>query len=220
MSDRPEIPAGEFSAWLDATLPALASGGASDVPCGECNACCRSAMFVHIGPGETSTLAQVPHDLRFPAPGLPDGHVLLGHDEQGRCPMLAGDECSIYAHRPRTCRAFDCRVYAAAGVVPEQPAIAERVARWVFHYATPSARERHEAVLAAARLLRERAANATGEAGRMAPTEIALRALQLHPELLPGGEGEARTPSLSPAEAIEAALRARREREREQVRVR
>ena len=49
----------------------------------------------------------------------------MGFDERGRCPMLTDAGCSIYAHRPRTCRTFDCRVFTAAGLSPESPAIAE-----------------------------------------------------------------------------------------------
>ncbi len=40
--------------------------------------------------------------------------------------------CSIYSDRPRTCRHYDCRVFAAAGVEPHQPSIAPRVREWQF----------------------------------------------------------------------------------------
>ena len=30
--------------------------------------------------------------------------------------MLIDNQCSIYEHRPRTCRTYDCRVFAAAGL--------------------------------------------------------------------------------------------------------
>jgi Fe-S-cluster containining protein len=127
------VDAGRFSTWL-AELDASLRGDADmDVPCGECTACCTSSQFVHIEPDETDTLARVPASLRFPAPGLPKGHVVLGYDERGHCPMLVDGCCSIYEHRPLTCRTYDCRVFAATGVVPEgQPDIALRVARWEF----------------------------------------------------------------------------------------
>ena len=64
---------------------------------------------------------------------MPEGHLLLGFDEHGRCPMLVRGACSIYESRPRTCRTYDCRVFAAAGVTPdEQPDIAAQVRRWRF----------------------------------------------------------------------------------------
>ncbi len=122
--------AGRFSEWLED----LVAGGEMAVPCDGCTACCTSSQFVHIEPDETDTLARVPAALRFPAPGLPRGHVVLGYDEQGRCPMLVDGACSIYEHRPRTCRTYDCRVFAATGVAPDstQPAIAARVREWRF----------------------------------------------------------------------------------------
>ena len=58
------------------------------MPCGTCTACCTSSQFVHIGPDEVDTLAHIPAELLFPAPRMPKGHVLLGYDERGHCPML------------------------------------------------------------------------------------------------------------------------------------
>ena len=124
------LAAGRFSEWLDE----LQANDDMSVPCGRCTACCTSSQFVHIAPDESDTLAHVPAELRFPAPGLPPGHVVLGYDAHGHCPMLVDGACSIYAHRPRTCRTYDCRVFAATGVEPDttQPAIAERVSHWRF----------------------------------------------------------------------------------------
>ena len=127
------IDAGRFSTWIDELQRALEGEGEMDVPCGACTACCTSSQFVHITPDETDTLAHVPAALRFPAPGMPRGHVVLGYDEHGHCPMLVEGGCSIYEHRPRTCRTYDCRVFAATGVSPDgQPDIATRVAEWRF----------------------------------------------------------------------------------------
>ena len=130
------VAAGRFSGWLDDLDAALHDDAAARdmvVPCGACIACCTSAQFVHIAPDEADTLAHVPAALCFPAPGLPPGHVVLGYDERGQCPMLVDGACSIYEHRPRTCRTYDCRVFAVTGVEPEnQPAISARVKRWRF----------------------------------------------------------------------------------------
>ena len=79
------------------------------------------------------------------------GHYVMGYDERGHCPMLVDDVCTIYDHRPRTCRTYDCRVLAAADLTlvdDAEEAIAERVARWRFSYptatdvASPGRRER------------------------------------------------------------------------------
>ena len=70
----------------------------SDVPCGDCSACCSTSHFVHVGPEEHDALAHVPRELLFAAPGMPAGHVLLPYDDRGRCPLLdEGGRCSIYA---------------------------------------------------------------------------------------------------------------------------
>jgi Fe-S-cluster containining protein len=140
------LDAGRFSEWLDDLHAALRGDGEAVVPCGACTACCTSSQFVHIAPDETDTLAHVPAELRFPAPGLPKGHFVLGYDERGHCPMLVEGACSIYEHRPRTCRTYDCRVFAATGVEPDpsQPLIAERVARWQFSMPTDAERTLNE----------------------------------------------------------------------------
>jgi uncharacterized protein len=159
----------EFSSWLADMRQALRGEADADVPCNGCTACCTSAQFVHIGPDEADTLAHIPPALLFPAPRLPAGHMVLGYDERGHCPMLHDGRCSIYEHRPRTCRTYDCRVFAAAGVAPDQPLIAERVAQWEFDYASDAARAEHDAVRRAA------AARGVDAAG---PTERAVRAVR------------------------------------------
>jgi Fe-S-cluster containining protein len=142
-----DIPAGEFSQWLRSTEASLRSGnGAADVPCGSCRGCCRSSMFVHIRPEETQTIQRIPRKLLFPAPGLPKGHLLMGYNDKGECPMLIGNECSIYEDRPQTCRDYDCRVFAATGISVDaqtQPEIARRVQQWAFTYESESSREEH-----------------------------------------------------------------------------
>ena len=147
------VPAGEFVEWLGGMQAALRGDADSDVPCGTCTACCTSSQFVHIEADEVETLAHIHAELQFPAPRMQEGNVLLGYDENGHCPMLVDDRCSIYEHRPRTCRTYDCRVFAAAGVEPDrerQVEIAERVSRWSFDEPTEADRSAHAAVLAAA----------------------------------------------------------------------
>src|SRR5204862_263741 len=82
------------------------------------------------------TLAHIPPALLFPAPRMPAGHVLLGYDENGCCPMLVDGGCSIYDHRPRTCRTYDCRVFPAAGIDisddGDKGPIAHQARRWRF----------------------------------------------------------------------------------------
>ena len=134
-SEDAPLPAGEFATWLTGMQAALRGAADSDVPCGDCTACCTSAQFVHIEPDERATLAAIDERLLFPAPGLPDGHVVLGYDAQGRCPMLVDGACSIYPVRPRACRVYDCRLFAAIDRLPDKPDIARRVRRWRFEMA-------------------------------------------------------------------------------------
>ncbi|MGI9052914.1 MAG: YkgJ family cysteine cluster protein [Ilumatobacteraceae bacterium] len=163
----------DFGDWLSAMDRALREQGETDVPCATCSACCTSAQFVHIGPDETDTIAHVPSELLFPAPGGSPGEVLLGYDERGHCPMLTDGRCSIYEHRPVACRTYDCRIFAATGVAPDQPAVAERVRGWSFMFADDTARAEHQALLSAVDEVR---------AGGVVPvnaTALAVRAVEV-----------------------------------------
>ena len=72
--------------------------------------------------------------------------------------MLADGKCSIYEHRPQTCRSYDCRVFPAAGIEAgesDKELINLRIRRWRFSYPAEGDRREHAAVQAAARFLRE-----------------------------------------------------------------
>jgi uncharacterized protein len=165
-----ELDAGDFRYWLAGLRAALSSGGTSDVPCGECTACCTSYQFVHVGPDEQGTLARIPTELQVPAPGLPEGHVVIGYDDQGRCPMLVDNRCSIYENRPRACRTYDCRIFAATGLKleEEKQLISERVGRWRFAYPSEDDRAAHRAALEAGRHVQDNPDLVRGDATRRA----------------------------------------------------
>ena len=173
--------AGDFGAWLDAMQRAIGGTGESAVPCAGCTACCTSSQFVHIEPDETDTLASIPAELLFPAPQSPRGHVLLGYDERGHCPMLVDDVCSIYEQRPRACRTYDCRILAAAGVEVDgaQGSIGARVRQWEFTYPSASDRARHDAVRAATTFLREHR-EVLGDTVPSNATGLAVVATEIH----------------------------------------
>ena len=179
----PELDAGEFTSWVTGMQAALRGEQDSDVPCGTCTGCCTSSQFVHIAPDETDTLAHIPSILLFPAPRMPPGNVLLGYDERGHCPMLVEGACSIYAHRPRTCRTYDCRIFAAAGVAldeGEKVHIAHRSSRWEFSHPTAADRVRHDAVRAAAVFLRDHRTESDGRVIATAATPLAVFAVKVH----------------------------------------
>jgi uncharacterized protein len=155
-----DLPAGDFSSWLRHTLQALKNETGTDVTCGNCTACCTSSYFIHIKPEETQTLKRINKKILFAAPGLPKGNMLLGYDKDGRCPMLIDNNCSIYEDRPLTCRNYDCRVFAAAGIAAgddDKALIYERVRQWKFSFPGKRDRDEYSAVQAAVLFLREHA---------------------------------------------------------------
>lgn len=210
---RQDLPAGDFSSWLRTTRTTLAEQGSADVPCGECIGCCTSSYFIHIGPGESQALRRIPKKLRFPAPGLPKGHVVLGYDANGRCPMLADGKCSIYEDRPQTCRSYDCRVFPAAGIEAGDDGkelINQRVRRWRFSYPTEGDREEHLAVQAAATYLQEHAGCFPDGFVPGNPAQLAVLAVKVYDAFVdgagaPDGGGRASTDSDLAAAAVERA---------------
>ncbi|MCB0281250.1 MAG: YkgJ family cysteine cluster protein [Calditrichae bacterium] len=131
-----KINAGDFSHWLEQITLTQKTNRGMDVPCGTCNACCKASYFIHIQPQETSTLSAIPKELLFPAPGMPKGHMVMGYDKEGKCPMLIKDKCSIYNQRPFTCRNYDCRVFNVTGLKPEDKSkkeILKQSDRWNFN---------------------------------------------------------------------------------------
>lgn len=178
--DRGTLPAGDFSAWLRSALAALAEEESADVPCGSCNACCRTSHFIHVRAEEKRARARLPRKLLFPAPGLPPGTLVLGYDQAGRCPMLVEDRCTVYPDRPLTCRTYDCRIYAATGVAPDRDAIAEQVRRWRFSCRSDDDRARQAAVRAAVRFIRGHPECLPGEAARIQPVRVAVLAIAVH----------------------------------------
>ena len=184
------VAAGNLSRWAAGMGQALAGGRDSDVPCDGCTACCRGSQFVHIEPDEVATLARVPAALRFPAPGLAPGHVVMGYDEHGRCPMLIEDRCSIYDDRPRACRTYDCRVFPATGTEPDgvgQAPILNRVRRWRFDPPTsPEEIARGKAFRAAAAYLDGHPEVFPSGVTPASATQVAVLAVELHEQFLAG----------------------------------
>lgn len=183
-----ELPAGRFSEWLATTQQALSEGDAVDVPCDTCTACCQSRYFVHIGPDETETLQAIPAELLVPAPRQREGHMMLGYDESGTCPMLENGRCTIYTQRPRTCRQYDCRVFAAAGLQAggdDKAAVNEQVHRWRFDEINSDDVEQRLAVASAARYLMENQQSLPGGSGLANPIQLALSAIKIHHLFLP-----------------------------------
>ncbi len=86
--------------------------------CTECGLCCDGSLLAEV------ELAGSTEADRLEALGFETEEG----DDDGRdawflplpCAALCGSRCSVYEHRPRTCRTFECRLLkdVAAGVVP------------------------------------------------------------------------------------------------------
>lgn len=206
------LTAGDFSRWMTDVQAAIRGHGESDVPCGTCTACCTASQFIHIGPDETETLAHIPPGVLFAAPRLPPGHLLMGYDERGHCPMLVEGECSIYPFRPRTCRTYDCRVFPAAGVAPDgdKVLIADRASRWEFNYSSDDDRTQHDAVRASASYLREHHEVFPNGNLPASATQLAVAAIEAHVAFVAPGGRTGRTAIVDPEpDAVRVALSSR-----------
>ena len=177
------VAAGPFGEWLRQTRAALHGDAGSDVPCGDCVGCCVSSYFIPIRPGDREALARIPEKLLVTAAGAPPGHRMMGYREDGTCHMLNERQCSIYRERPQTCRDYDCRIFAAAGIDAgnaDKHVINTRVRAWRFTYPTEADRQAHDAVLSAASFIQTKKASFPGGRAPTAPTGIAVLAIKAY----------------------------------------
>jgi hypothetical protein len=138
----------------------------------------------------------VPAALLLRSPGLPRGQRVLGYRADGTCPLLEAGNCTIYPDRPQTCRDYDCRVFAAAGIAAggdEKGEINGRVRAWRFRYVDDADAQAHAAVRAAAEFIREAHASFPPERAPTAPTGIAVLALKVYELFLDGEAADATT---------------------------
>jgi hypothetical protein len=83
-----------------------------EVPCRGCTACCYHP-FVDVYPEK-----ERPEDLaHLDLVRREDGAVALRKRADGACVHLGAAGCTVYRHRPRACRRYDCRSYAMVGVL-------------------------------------------------------------------------------------------------------
>jgi len=182
------VSGGEFSRWLHDYLRAqTAAEPTGDVPCGDCNACCKASYFIPIRSEERETIALIPASRLTRAANDNEPKWALDQSYGGSCPMLVDDACSIYAQRPRTCRRYDCRVFFATGVGPgsgPRTAVNERVWRWRFDYPSELVVASQSAVLSAVAFL-QRCANLINPAptntAELAKASVLVHELFLEP---------------------------------------
>jgi Fe-S-cluster containining protein len=180
--DKQHFKAGIFSAWLRRTRVMLLKDSGVSVPCGLCRGCCTSSKFVHIRPEEVQTLSRIPDELLFAAPFLPKGTMVLGYDKNGHCPMLIENRCSIYEYRPLTCRNYDCRIFCAAGILPDKndSRIRKQVQSWQFSYPYANEHALHKAVRDGARFITHHAGNFPGKRIPTDLGQLAILALKVY----------------------------------------
>lgn len=180
---QPTVDAGSFGAWLAHTRAALRGEGGVDVPCGACVGCCISSYPIPLRPTDTRAIDAVPAEL---SAYTPNGQLMMIAREDGTCPMFRSGLCTIYDARPQTCRDYDCRVFAAAGIAaggPERTVINRRVNEWRFSYANEDERRQHAAVRAAAAFIRDKAEVFPARVPNT-PTGIAVLAIKTYPVFL------------------------------------
>lgn len=207
----PELAAEPFADWLRATCATLKKDVPADVPCGSCNACCRTFHQLHLRPGEKRARKRLPREYLSVARGLPPGYLLLGYTEEGACPVLVDGRCTIYEDRPLVCRTYDCRMYAATGVAPDRPEIAEQVRRWCFIHPSAADRELHEAVLAAVGFISEHPQCLPSAAARQQPIRVATLAVATHEMFLAGATAGIRRRPVSERDRLYAVAEANEE---------
>lgn len=147
------VAAGPFGAWLAQARAALRGEAGCSVPCGDCVGCCTSSYYIPLRPRDAALLEQVPAAFLTRSQDPPESPWLIGYRANGHCPMFGGQGCSVYAQRPQTCRVYDCRVFAAAGIDAggaDKDVINQRVRAWTFTYTDDAEREAHAAVRQAA----------------------------------------------------------------------
>jgi len=113
------------------TLGPIANGGTAHVPCGSCTACCYYGR-TDVNPAEETLASLSVLQMEEDAKGL-----YLKRREDGGCIHLgANGGCAVWEHRPRVCRAYDCRPMGMAGLAP--CAVASHAAPvWEFRVETP-----------------------------------------------------------------------------------
>lgn len=126
--------------------------------------------------------------------------------------MLVDGKCSIYEHRPITCRNYDCRIFPAAGIAAgeaDKALINEQIQRWKFSYPTQKDRNQNSAVKAAAKFLQEHAECFPAGAAPSNPSQLAILAIKVYDVFLKyiseSGKAKRKPSDLEIAKAIVAA---------------
>jgi uncharacterized protein len=183
-AEQPErVDAGPFGEWLAAMRAVLRGERDADVPCGNCVGCCVSSYPIPLRREDVRARSEVPEQFLLGTQASGE-RWLMGFREDGRCPFMNQHQCDIYADRPQTCRDYDCRIYAASGLVPDgnRTVIEQRVREWEFSFSSNAERATAEALRNAAQFIRTHAAlfpNGTRASSATAAAVLAVKAYPL-----------------------------------------
>ncbi|MGE5604260.1 MAG: YkgJ family cysteine cluster protein [Bacteroidota bacterium] len=114
--------------------------------------------------------------------------------------MLIDGKCSIYEHRPQTCRNYDCRIFTAAGILADEAGkdlITRRIRRWKFSYPTRRDIELHRAVQATAKFLQTHATSFPTGVVPPNSTQLAILAIKVYDVFLKQREEADQTKEVS-----------------------
>lgn len=95
---------GDFEAYLSVA----GNVGKRSVPCNGCVSCCYHPI-IGIDPSEENP-EHLAHLLT--EPDVEDGKLRLLKRADGACIHLGDAGCTVYEHRPRVCRGYDCRPWS------------------------------------------------------------------------------------------------------------
>jgi hypothetical protein len=115
----------------EAFLAAWWRGDAGPVPCGGCTACC---YYEGIPVDAKRDRQRLPHLL---TERNADRELVLQRRADGACIHLGERGCTVYEHRPGVCRSFDCRAFAAMGIV-ERCGPGRKTPDWEFSGKSPT----------------------------------------------------------------------------------
>ena len=186
------VPAGTFGDWLADMRAVLRGQRDADVPCGDCVGCCVSKYVIPLRPADSRVLESIPDRYLMIERGENGIRYQMKFREDGTCPLFCQGKCSVYQHRPRTCRDYDCRVYAATGLVPDgdRPVIGERVAAWRFSYRTEDERRDARAVRRAAEFIRSSGTVLPAQLRLDSSAAVAVLAVKVYPVFRESCDGE------------------------------
>lgn len=124
-----------FKGWRERFLAAIRRNIETTVPCEGCTACCRASQFVPVGKDEKSAINAVGTEYLFRSP-FDSYFFLIPFTSIGECAMLVNGKCRIYKDRPKACRAFDCRVFAATGTKHTSTIVNDAISEkcWEFNF--------------------------------------------------------------------------------------